>query len=300
MHLFSICVGYIVDSSLRVICLIVYHLLLLPFLVTYIAVIKARKLEIPPDFRLNSEEVAEIQLARSHQEDAVVQDILRKHMERFNLPVLTRARNGDVRYCGSCASIKPDRAHHCSTCRRCILRMDHHCPWTSTCIGLHNHKQFMQFLVSTLLYVVFVFVATIGPLVDFLRPQASVSSSDQQTQSGYHRPRPLPVLLALMAIVSIGLLVSLVPLTVYQMWLISRNRTGLECMWKATLDDGRRSNSLYDLGYAANWRSVFGSRCTYWFVPVFSAESDGITYSTSAGSFYRRLHQSDEAVVVTV
>lgn len=31
--------------------------------------------------------------------------------------------------CTKCISIKPERAHHCSVCRRCIRKMDHHCPW---------------------------------------------------------------------------------------------------------------------------------------------------------------------------
>ncbi|XP_016374890.1 palmitoyltransferase ZDHHC3-like [Sinocyclocheilus rhinocerous] len=37
---------------------------------------------------------------------------------------------GQVVYkCPKCCSIKPDRAHHCSVCKRCIRKMDHHCPW---------------------------------------------------------------------------------------------------------------------------------------------------------------------------
>ncbi|KFD73143.1 hypothetical protein M514_14483 [Trichuris suis] len=31
--------------------------------------------------------------------------------------------------CAKCYSIKPERAHHCSICQRCIRKMDHHCPW---------------------------------------------------------------------------------------------------------------------------------------------------------------------------
>lgn len=31
--------------------------------------------------------------------------------------------------CPKCCSIKPERAHHCSVCQRCIRKMDHHCPW---------------------------------------------------------------------------------------------------------------------------------------------------------------------------
>lgn len=35
------------------------------------------------------------------------------------------------RLCRRCKSFKPARAHHCSICRRCIIKMDHHCPWVN-------------------------------------------------------------------------------------------------------------------------------------------------------------------------
>lgn len=60
-------------------------------------------------------------------------------------------REGEIIFkCPKCSSIKPSRAHHCSVCKRCILKMgtswlilfseifhnlsflsfqDHHCPW---------------------------------------------------------------------------------------------------------------------------------------------------------------------------
>lgn len=53
------------------------------------------------------------------------------------------------RYCKKCELIKPPRAHHCSICGKCVLKMDHHCPWVGNCVAERNHKFFLQFLVYT-------------------------------------------------------------------------------------------------------------------------------------------------------
>jgi len=59
---------------------------------------------------------------------------------KLNLPT------GYVVYkCTKCVAIKPQRAHHCSVCRRCINKMDHHCPWINNCVGEKNQKFFVLF-----------------------------------------------------------------------------------------------------------------------------------------------------------
>jgi palmitoyltransferase len=37
------------------------------------------------------------------------------------------------KFCQKCNIYKPFRAHHCSVCNRCVLKMDHHCPWINNC-----------------------------------------------------------------------------------------------------------------------------------------------------------------------
>lgn len=37
--------------------------------------------------------------------------------------------------CKKCEKPKPPRAHHCSVCNKCVLKMDHHCPWINNCVG---------------------------------------------------------------------------------------------------------------------------------------------------------------------
>ena len=45
-----------------------------------------------------------------------------------------------LRKCGKCNLLKPPRAHHCSVCGVCVMKMDHHCPSHGETVGSHNHR----------------------------------------------------------------------------------------------------------------------------------------------------------------
>lgn len=63
-----------------------------------------------------------------------------------------------VSICKKCISPKPPRAHHCSICNKCVLKMDHHCPWINNCVGFFNHRYFFQFCVFMLSGTIYVCV----------------------------------------------------------------------------------------------------------------------------------------------
>jgi len=70
------------------------------------------------------------------------------------------------RWCRICWKPKPERAHHCSQCGRCVLKMDHHCPWLGAkCIGFRTYPSFLHFLASVTFMAAYVAVICIRGLV---------------------------------------------------------------------------------------------------------------------------------------
>ncbi|KAI2615852.1 palmitoyltransferase PFA3 [Hypoxylon sp. NC1633] len=128
--------------------------------------------------------------------------------------------NGELRFCKKCQARKPDRAHHCSTCRRCVLKMDHHCPWFATCIGLRNHKAFLLFLIYASLFCFYCFAVS-GSWV-----YVELLTQTQYTES------LMPVNFIMLAVVSgiIGLVVG--AFTGWHVMLASRGQTTIECLEK--------------------------------------------------------------------
>eukprot|EP00747_Dinoflagellata_sp_TGD_P223954 gnl/TRDRNA2_/TRDRNA2_95923_c1_seq1.p1 gnl/TRDRNA2_/TRDRNA2_95923_c1~~gnl/TRDRNA2_/TRDRNA2_95923_c1_seq1.p1 ORF type:complete len:333 (+),score=44.84 gnl/TRDRNA2_/TRDRNA2_95923_c1_seq1:133-1131(+) len=170
--------------------------------------------------------------------------------------------------CQNCQDRRPERAHHCSICNRCVLRFDHHCPWVGNCIGFGNHKYFLLLgLYGTLACTIFV-LATLGQLKGLLLP-------------GYHQPRigvrmstSDMMALSIGGLLAMSFLLALGSLFVTHVFLTSQNLT--------TVEVSLTGRNPYNLGARRNVQQLLGSYDLLWFLPVPPAKpnSDGLSYPT--------------------
>jgi hypothetical protein len=98
--------------------------------------------------------------------------------------------------------------------------MDHHCPWLATCVGLHNYKAFLLFLIYTTLFCFMCFG------VSACWVYREILNEGEYTES------LMPVNYVMLAVISgiIGLV--LAGFTGWHILLASRGQTTIECLEK--------------------------------------------------------------------
>lgn len=177
--------------------------------------------------------------------------------------------DGGVRYCSKCQCFKPDRTHHCRQCGLCVLRMDHHCPWFSTCVGLRNHKFFVQFLVYVWLLCVCAGLVALPVLIDFFSHET------------YHE-RFIGINFVFFLMLSSVLNIVLLCFGGYTLYLAAANRTTLESLepsayrtslpankWRYRHPPTRESlGNMYDIGVKANLNQIMGNSWVDWLLPI--------------------------------
>jgi hypothetical protein len=167
--------------------------------------------------------------------------------------------NQVVYKCHECCSVKPERAHHCSVCKRCIRKMDHHCPWVNNCIGERNQKYFVLF---TLYVAILSFHALFLAVTHILNCLESDWNSPNNSCSMMTRGRPSPgKLILLVFLVFEALLFSLFSTIMFymQMKAIWTDWTGIEHLKKENRDRSSGCKSL---------RRVCGNDMIFWLSPL--------------------------------
>ncbi|KAK1927884.1 DHHC palmitoyltransferase-domain-containing protein [Papiliotrema laurentii] len=182
-----------------------------------------------------------------------------------------------IRRCRKCDGPKPERAHHCSVCKRCILLMDHHCPWINACVGLHNQRHFILFMVW--LSIGCWTVALLG-IDKFWDSFGSIDSWPGYLPSIFFT-------LTWVLCIAIGFAVPI--LCAWHIYMITRNETSIESHDNAYLESRAKADGLiylnpYDLGRRRNLNFFFNigpdgySKWTLLFPLVVPPASNGWSY----------------------
>eukprot|EP00698_Gefionella_okellyi_P012511 TRINITY_DN3379_c0_g1_i2.p1 TRINITY_DN3379_c0_g1~~TRINITY_DN3379_c0_g1_i2.p1 ORF type:complete len:291 (-),score=8.26 TRINITY_DN3379_c0_g1_i2:46-918(-) len=186
---------------------------------------------------------------------------------------LMSGRGDSWRYCRKCGVHKPPRAHHCSSCKRCVLKMDHHCPWVNNCVGHKNHKFFILFLFYVVVGGIFLFVFFIGRLI---------ASGDN----------PIGVLggicMAVASFLIVPMVIGVSFLLGWQLSLVFKNATTIESFeheqeMHVASREGKEFKYPYDNGWTANMRACFGKSKWQWLLPT-DIEHDGLSWQRSRAS----------------
>ncbi|KAJ2488541.1 palmitoyltransferase for Vac8p [Coemansia sp. RSA 2050] len=197
---------------------------------------------------------------------------------------ITVRENGQPRFCLKCNGPKPDRAHHCSVCRACVLKMDHHCPWLNNCVGFRTQKAFILFLFYSCCYSSLVFATS---LVFFLRDMAKLDDGADISLS-----------LIFLLIVSCSFSFPLLVFGGYHVYLLLTNTTTIESYEKNNyrVAAGNRGSekyvNLFDMGPRRNFVQVFGPSWFMWLVPRNTAIGDGVRFPINSEGYSELYRQN--------
>ena len=151
--------------------------------------------------------------------------------------------------------------------------MDHHCPWVDNCIGFYNKKFFIQLLFYFLM-TSFCFCITYIPYsIDI------ITTIIETYGKGNSKFIYKNFLILLNNIILFGFTILDFNFLKFHIKLISSNLTTIE-----TLDKDLMQNQKYDMGFAHNFKQVFGENKILWFLPINLPSGypngDGLIWST--------------------
>ncbi|KAH9947138.1 zf-DHHC-domain-containing protein [Amylocystis lapponica] len=196
----------------------------------------------------------------------------------YEVKKLTR----DPRYCRTCQTYKPPRAHHCKQCKRSveslILSVDHHCPWVNNCIGHFNYGHFIRFLF-------YVDVACTYHTVMVTRRVYTASN-------GRRWENPIEgqelILIVLNYVACIPVLVAVGGFSLFHLWSLAGNTTTIEGWEKDKVATLVRHGKLqeikfpYNIGMRRNIASVLGDKPWLWCWPTI-APGTGLKFQLAEG-----------------
>ncbi|XP_077541243.1 palmitoyltransferase ZDHHC20-B-like [Haemaphysalis longicornis] len=256
-YVFVVCGSLVKVLALRALLALVFSVLLLLVLWSFLHTTFTGPAPIPAYFGVSSAERQRLNSLQDPNERRLYLDELGDKRG-----ILTLGPDECVRYCEPCRRIKPDRCHHCTRCKKCVPKMDHHCPWFNNCVSFSTHKSFLLTLAYGSVLAAFTALTA-------LIPAASAWLSLGLSFTA----------LNVSCVVAGGayLSIAVAAFMCVQLGYLYRNVTTLENM-RPTLF--REQTDSFDLGRKKNVLQVFGTDRLLWPFPVHTSQGDGSRYPT--------------------
>mmetsp|Transcript_117471 Transcript_117471/g.328871 ORF Transcript_117471/g.328871 Transcript_117471/m.328871 type:complete len:294 (+) Transcript_117471:72-953(+) len=200
-------------------------------------------------------------------------------------PVRKDWQAGKVTMCRFCAKPRPERAHHCTVCGVCVMRLDHHCPWINNCVGFYNRKFFIQLLgyvYASLLVVVF------GTLPELWRRGCCLFFTPQGADTWFIVSFMLVLVMFLLSLLLLGTLTQFIK---FHVKLVLDNYTTIE-----NLEREEDAKSKFDIGRRRNLEQVFGENRWLWGLPLHTQASRPVGDGVRWRVHYTRVVDEDEEV----
>ncbi|CAH1965213.1 unnamed protein product [Acanthoscelides obtectus] len=267
-YVIQLCLITIQEVARTVIYLIFYHMFFFMFCWSYWQTIFTDIGRVPSKYKIPD---ADYEAYLEHNDTYETQNAILENLAR-RLPIRNVTVSGGVRFCEKCRIIKPDRAHHCSVCGVCVLKMDHHCPWINNCVSFTNYKFFVLFLGYALAYCLYISLTSLPYFISFWR-------GDLQGMGRFH------ILFLFFVAIMFG--VSLLSLFGYHCYLVCENKTTLEAFRPPSYRGLGVDKYGYYVGRYRNFQEVFGDDPKTWFLPISTSLGDGIEFPVQS-----RLQQS--------
>jgi hypothetical protein len=171
-----------------------------------------------------------------------------------------------MKYCKNCEVLRNNiRTHHCSVCKKCVIKMDHHCPFVYNCVGFKNQKFFILFL----------FYATVS-LFYFLTCMA-IKFYYKLTIVVPTRPsfRTYDIILFIIhGIITTPVTIAILILLLDQLRNLKTNLTIIERYKQSSLKIVSKDYGIndwrwfHDYGFKNNFKEIMGDKYYEWFIPV--------------------------------
>lgn len=252
------------NIPLFVYLIIQYHVILLLFVWSWLKTVLTKPMTVGDKYRLTQEEVHSVQHCRTITQRNQYFETIVAARKLVVVQRLDKSHPNDFRYCKKSQALKPDRAHYDSMTKRLVLKMDHYCPWVANCIGYSNYKFFVLFLFYAIMYCWMIIAIAIRPFLEvWTKTGRDINTDTSPTEPSGYRMQVILVFL-----VSAVFSLSVLFLFGFHCYLISRNRTTIECYGAPVIRNVGECKHAYDVGCMPNWRQVMGRSVLCWLLPI--------------------------------